>query len=433
MTYAGPVLLVPGFMGSVLARSSGHARIWVDPLWAVPHVQEFLDNLELRTPADTRLSPDGVLHDVNIGDIIRVGIYRDLHEFCLSPAGLGLRPEDYYEFAFDWRKTLSEAAEQLATAVLSVPNPPITVIAHSQGGLVLTMLFHQHPAVGERIGKVFAVGCPFAGVVKTIAMIEQGTGILSALFPSDPIRTLLRTMPGTYEMFPSRATIPLFRDPDGKPARPCHDLSWFPSDKYDQTLLKQAGAVTSALPLELGVPLRIVEGYGVNTATLAQATTGKGPRVDWSIQGDGTCPARSLTAGTGTGGSGVADTTTLSIPFGEHVELIRRREFLKWLSDDLLGTPGKPQVTAVVRNHFQPAGTQNVIIVETRNDRGEPLGTARPTARLRQGIPIQLEPCPIAHEARWLGQFNQPTGADQILVAVPGSSVQPSPLIVAGT
>jgi len=429
-----PVLVIPGFMGSSLNEVGSGRRTWVEPTWAAANAERFLESLELRTPGDARLAPSGILHDVNIGDLIRVGIYRDLHEFCLDPNGLALPPGQYHEFAYDWRKPLAEAAASLATTLRGIPDPPVTVIAHSQGGLVLTKLFLDNPEIAARVGKVFAVGCPFAGLVKTIAMVQHGTGILASLFPSDPIRTLLRAMPGAYELFPSRAATGLFRDPSGAPARPWDDRNWFPPDLYDSSLLKAAGTVISRLPLQLPVPLRIVEGYGVETATLARATPNGGPSVEWTIQGDGTCPARSLTAATGTEISGVPATATLSVPFAEHVELIRRREFFAYLRDDLTGTPRGPQIIAVVKRNLLPPGAQNTLIIETRDGSGRPLGAKDPPAvQSRHGVQIQLEPCPIAGTARWLGHFHQPPEADQIVVTVAGNEKQPPPILIGPT
>jgi len=430
-----PLLVIPGFMGSQLARVTDHQRVWVDPTWAVTHVNEFLDNLALKTTTDDRLKPDGILHDVNIGDIVRIGIYRDLHEFCVSPAGLGLPPTDYHEVAYDWRKTLSEAAQQVATALVAIPNPPVNVIAHSQAGLVVSALYRDAPSAAARIGKIFALGCPFAGLLKTIAMLQGGSGILTNFFPEDPIRSLLIGMPGTYEMLPSPHNPGLIRDAAGNTVSPFDHPDWFPPAVFDPSLLSAAADSLAILSAEFEVPLRIIEGYGVSTGTYAQ-WNGTNLEVQSTEDGDGTCPARSLLSATGTGGGSTLAIRWLSIPFGEHVELVRRREFFTFLRADLIpGSPQPQQVLACVRRPMLPLGTENLLIVETRTPDGKPLATGVPIVSTTNSMTIPLLPCATAPDARWLAHFPQPPGAQRVRVQVPGipPASQPRPFVIVGT
>ena len=145
------------------------------------------------------------------------------------------------------------------------------------------MLFLRRPDASPRVGTVFAVGCPFAGLIKTMAMIQHGT-VLAALFPNDPIRTLLRTMPGAYELFPSRATIGLISRPrEASAALPRSQLV-SSGPVTTRPCSKAPGRRPVPLPLQLPVLLRMIEGYGRETATMASATSKGDLRIEWTIQ-----------------------------------------------------------------------------------------------------------------------------------------------------
>lgn len=432
MPGANPILLVPGFMGSRLSRVRDNRLIWVDPLWAAGNLSAVIRDLRLARPDDPKLYPSGVLHDVEIGNFLRVGVYRRLHEFALSRHGLGLEPRDYGEFAFDWRKSIEGAAQELDDTLVgfAAPGRPVTLIAHSQGGLVVAKLFSMGGPGAARVGKLVAVGCPFAGLLKTIDMIERGSTILDLLFPGDPIRDLLSAMPGAYELMPSRTAPALFSDAAGVPSTPFQVAGGMPASRYDPALLAAAEPVVSGLSLDFPVPVRLVDGYGKTTAVAGRLAAG-GVAVQDGIEGDGTCPSASLLAATGTAAGGELGRRVFSVPFGPHVELVRDPAFLGFLKGDLL--PGQAigdQVTAEVKSRLGQPGGDNLLIVETRDPSGAPLGTGSPLAHLGDHGAIPLVPCPVAGEARWLGAFLHPTGVETIRVTVPGvpAAEQPAPI-----
>jgi pimeloyl-ACP methyl ester carboxylesterase len=420
------LMLIPGFMGSQLSRKRDAFRIWVDPLWAAGHAQDFLEELELDTPTDPRLQSNGVLHDVEITDFLRVGVYRQLHEFSLASNGLGLDPAHYHEFGYDWRKSVTEAAQDLETALVAIPGTdPIVLIAHSQGGLVVLALFAAAGPGAQRVAKVIAVGCPFAGLLKTIAMVEQGSGVLTTLFPADPIRALLHGMPSTYELMPRKAGLGLFMDSSGAASTPF--ASSLPPDRYDLILLAAARSV-EALPFGLPVPLRLVEGFGYNTAVRAQGGA-TGLSITFDIDGDGTCPSASLRAVTGTAQEGEPARCTFSLPFGEHVGLVAEPLVLAYCKRELVGVR-TPELLARVRSTMLPTGTENLLILETRDATGETSSTtAPPIVTSEHGRTLAL--IPNAEQTRWTARFLQPHGFDQLLISVDTTTV--APVAIVGT
>ncbi|HUK14546.1 MAG TPA: hypothetical protein VLW17_14705 [Thermoanaerobaculaceae bacterium] len=430
MSSPGPIVLVPGFMGSRLARRSDRQLIWVDPFWVVAHADEFVGALDLSRPLPTALGPDGVLHDVEIGGLLRVGIYRAFEAFAIDPLGLGVAPADFHEFAYDWRVGVAESATALDALLAALPGTQAaTLAAHSMGGLVAAALFAQGGPGAARVGKLVAVGCPFAGLLKTIDMIEHGSGVLTLLFPHDPIRELLGGWPGTYELMPSRRDPTQFLDAAGAPSTPFLAAADMPPARYDHALLAAAGAAVSGLDLAFPVPVRLIEGFGLATAVSA-AVAPLGVTVTRDIHGDGTCPGRSLNAASGSAAPGQPASRVFSLPFGEHVELMRDPAVLAYLRADLLGAPAAPQVMARVRSRFAVPGTDNLLVVETRDPDGAALGTGTPTAKLAGGRAIPLAPCPAAGAARWLGPFDHPAELTTLEVEVPGipAAQQPHPI-----
>ncbi len=430
---ADPIVLIPGFMGSRLSRVRDNQQVWVDPVWALTNLPGFVRDLMLRSPDDPKLYPSGVLHDVDIADLVRVGVYRRLWKFALSPTGLGLAPSDYHEFAFDWRKGVSAAAAELDAVLVGLPdrNRPVTLIAHSQGGLVVARLFKLAGPGSSRVSKVVAVGCPFAGLLKTVKMIAVHSDVLSDLLPHDPIRTLVAAMPGAYELMPSRTNPALFTDAAGAPATPFACADALAALGFDRTLLDAAGTVASALPLSFPVPVRLIEGFGILTSV--SATLAGGLEVRDSLEGDGTCPAASLLAAQGTANGVHPARAVFSVPFGAHVGLVSNDSVLGFLAGDLLDQPAPPaRIAADVRFKLAVPGLENLLIIETRDGLGGPLGTGAPRATLTGSGELQVTPCAVEGDARWLARFPHPSSLSTLTVTVPGidAALQPKPIHV---
>lgn len=333
-----PIVVIPGFMGSRLVRVRDGKPIWVDLLWALSHLPQFLRELSLTTPDDPELSANELMESVDLNNFVRQGIYSDLKTFALTPKpnGLGIAPYEYWEFPYDWRKTIVHAANDLEVFLLGLePSRKVNLIAHSQGGLVVQKLFAMGGPGSKRVGKVFGVGCPFGGLVKTLDILEHGTGIpvLSSL-PNDPLRFLLSRMPGAYELMPQSDQLGLFLDEHGASTTPFAHAGKLDTSIYQPELLQAAEQVVSSLVRQFPVPLRLIKGTGLQTAIQGRVS-GKRVVIEHGNAGDGTVPNRSLEAGTGTAVGTEDGTSTLTIPGGEHVELIRDPKFFEFLKSEL--------------------------------------------------------------------------------------------------
>lgn len=94
-------------------------------------------------------------------------------------------------FAWDWRRSVREAAERFL-ATVEPQLPPYTLIGHSAGGMVVKIIANQSPA---KMRRAITVGTPFFGC---------GTQI--RLFMS-PVAQIVASLPGAYEyLFMDRPT-----------------------------------------------------------------------------------------------------------------------------------------------------------------------------------------------------------------------------------
>ncbi len=425
---AGRVVLVPGFMGSRLARRADGQLIWVDALWAPFHLAELYDELLLRAPDDPRLGPDGALDTVPFGEVVHFGVYSPLRRFATSPLGLGLLPSDFVEHAYDWRKGLDGAAADLEALLAGLPDDgkPVAVIAHSQGGLVVSRLLSLGGPGAARVTKLFAVGCPFSGLLKTIDVMERDAGLLIGALAGHPMRSLLSGMPGAYELMPSGHVPSLFRGAAGDPTTPFEQAAALPP-YYDRDLLAAAGEVVSGLAPSFSIPLRLVEGYGVETPVAARLVA-DGVEVVHGLEGDGTCPSASLLAAS----TSSPDRKVLSVPFGDHIPLVAHPTFLAFLREDLVpGMPPRPQVVAKVAARMAPAGAHDVLLVQARDASGAALGEGPPRAVTGEGVELQFSAFGTRGGA-WQARFAHPAVPGLVRISIPGvaSELQPRPILL---
>lgn len=201
-----------------------------------------------------------------------------------------------HEFAYDWRKPIHTAADQLHGFIEQLaaanPNRRFALVAHSMGGLVSSIYAQRSPNWSDRIQRAVFVGSPLGG---SYAPIEAVLGVypffkaLAGLSRHDDIldlRALAVTLPGLLQMMPNPG---LFDDPvdcytlapwpnGPKPLQRWLDLSRnVKSQILDSPLLDRTSGIVSR---EFGT---------VATATLAGANIDVGPRTG---PGDGTVPIR---------------------------------------------------------------------------------------------------------------------------------------------
>lgn len=186
------VFLVPGMMASHL--KVGSSRVWLDPT-AIAR-GEFR---KLKLGAGDRVTAEGLFADG----------YQRLIDFL--QARLVVK-----QFPFDWRKSVFDAARQLARQVeaeLAAHDKPVGFIGHSTGGLVVRAMIAERPdlwkRVRERRGRVVMLGAPNGGtwVVPRLLLgaerlVRQLALVDFAHKPSD-LAGVFRTFTGLLEQLPA--------------------------------------------------------------------------------------------------------------------------------------------------------------------------------------------------------------------------------------
>jgi pimeloyl-ACP methyl ester carboxylesterase len=127
-----------------------------------------------------------------------------------------------FPFCYDWRKTLAVAAADLEHFLRrQFHGQPVTLVAHSMGGLVARTLLLSRPMATDPeskplVERLVMLGTPnygsfevpliFAGIQDTVRLLIRLTGGVGGLFNEGPARQRLLdvvdTFPGVYQMLP---------------------------------------------------------------------------------------------------------------------------------------------------------------------------------------------------------------------------------------
>ena len=241
-----PIVFIPGIMGSKLVDPDSAQSVWGDfsRLYADPTQSEnrrlIALPMEPGRPLDELTSTaeaDGALGEARPRRLpFVVGAYRDiLQSVGIGSAGSGTRHSpDFagagafasFEFAYDWRRSLDEAARKLgeflrlATFFVQAARgntEPVKfdIVAHSMGGLVLRyyLRYGTQPlpydgtlprltwAGSERVSRAVIIGTPNAGSTLAIERLVAGLPGKSLVHPGfDPF--IVGTMPALYQLLP---------------------------------------------------------------------------------------------------------------------------------------------------------------------------------------------------------------------------------------
>jgi CHAT domain/PLD-like domain/Lecithin:cholesterol acyltransferase len=144
-------------------------------------------------------------------------------------------------FWYDWRKSLTTAAADLDHFLRSeFRGKPVTLVAHSMGGLVARTLLLDDPKAADGrpiVERLVMLGTPnygsfetpqiFAGVQESVRQLVRLTGGIGGLFDSGPARSrvfdILNSFPAIYHLLPWPGRLP-----DGDPVRQIHDRLYDP-------------------------------------------------------------------------------------------------------------------------------------------------------------------------------------------------------------
>jgi pimeloyl-ACP methyl ester carboxylesterase len=184
------VYLVPGIMGSQLMRPRPAPwpadLLWIDPLDIINGRLE-----ELTLPRHDDLKSFGALPYSYLGLKLR-----------LQAAGF-----DVCLYDFDWRQDLQTVAAQLAARVRAEAGRPVSLVAHSMGGLVARAALAL-PGL-EHVQRLVALGAPFTGSFAVVQALRGSYPVVRRLAAMDQhhdaetlAREVFSSFPSLYQMLP---------------------------------------------------------------------------------------------------------------------------------------------------------------------------------------------------------------------------------------
>lgn len=220
-----PVILIPGMLGSRLARRDTGEELW--PGGTAKLLTSGYEELALRIdpatlePVDDGLVPSG-LFDAAIGQDFYGRLVRALREVGgYLPSRPGQRVVQQkarmYVFTYDWRQDNVATARRLDEFIEQIrrdygdPALRVDVIAHSMGGLVVR--YYQRygtddvldgnafPVTGAgavKLRRVVLLGVPNQGATLAIHKFLNGYQVGISRLPTEGVAT----MPGLFQFFP---------------------------------------------------------------------------------------------------------------------------------------------------------------------------------------------------------------------------------------
>ena len=212
------VLFIPGFMGSRLYQETN--QLW-EPNLNPDVVKLFLD-------VNGSSTENGIYTEDIIGAVFGFNVYKTFEIFMNNLKNEKGLIADWKPFPYDWRLSLDEIINKGVTstssqrkyleneiAQLATGGSKVTIIAHSNGGLVAKAFIKQQeelknagkPNVLDKIDMVILVAVPQMGTPKTIGALLHGDEqeILEGFIVRQHVmKTFGENMPGAYNLLPSK-------------------------------------------------------------------------------------------------------------------------------------------------------------------------------------------------------------------------------------
>jgi pimeloyl-ACP methyl ester carboxylesterase len=196
------VFLLPGIMGSTL--SVGKDRIWVDPA-------------DLAFGGMERLSFDA--KGVRADSLIWM-TYRRLANYLSAS-------HEVVPFPYDWRLSLEVEAKRLAEVIQEKlteaerQQQPVSILAHSMGGLLARAMIAVRPEVWKRMcqhaeARLIMLGTPNQGsyvipnVITGRESLMKKLALLDLKHSQSELIAIVCEFPGFLELLPSHGTLDLF-------------------------------------------------------------------------------------------------------------------------------------------------------------------------------------------------------------------------------
>lgn len=204
------VVLLPGGMGSQLDRSDAPFREGALPPTEYDTVWIDLGTLVLGQALTLEIEPDGRDRDGHV--IVANGPLRFLVNAYDATEAYFRRPDvdmNYVAFGYDWRQSLGESAAFLHDFLSLLqarvratfdedPLADLTLLAHSQGGLVAKVFLHRVPDPAQWMRRLVAVGTPFYGTWSHQRRYFVGEPALDPIHSGSVMAPIIATLPGPY-------------------------------------------------------------------------------------------------------------------------------------------------------------------------------------------------------------------------------------------
>jgi len=233
----GKVLVLPGIMGSKLGREKSLLGwvdysdvIWLDPV-----------DMRLGRLADLALGPGGKPRKGTQSVGVLYSFYLRL-KLTLDRAGFDA---DFHHY--DWRRPVRDLGKEFA-AFLNRQKEPVTVVAHSMGGIV-TRAAIQAGARADKLKRVIMIGTPNHGSFVPAQALRAAYPFLKTLartFDRDlatVTEEVFSTFAGLYDLLPAPETFPdypIFDSEHWPQSKPRPNSEYLESARSAQSLLAPA-------------------------------------------------------------------------------------------------------------------------------------------------------------------------------------------------
>ena len=279
------IVWLHGILGGHLARPNFlRTRIWLNPLELA--VGNVATNLALERDGASsvdgrRLETDGMLQ-VFYGEAERAWRRQ---RFVV------------HDFSYDWRLNIDQLADKLHSSLQALiqerPCRRFLIVAHSMGGLVVSIYAERHPEWRDTVQRAIFMGTPLGGsyaplqaFIGTYDFLQKLAMISSRVSPID-LRRMAVTLPGLIDMLPNPAQYP--------DASASYTTVVWPKD-IDPPMQRWLDHSRNLKPLITGSPLlertTLLVSLGHPTVATAVVTNGVIHNGPVTGAGDGTVPAR---------------------------------------------------------------------------------------------------------------------------------------------
>jgi pimeloyl-ACP methyl ester carboxylesterase len=207
------IVLIPGFQASQLGLMSNDDI--KDVLWA-PHNNGDVRSLFFNSAGESNY---GIRAFEILNSVFGKEYYAPITHHLNSLVDRGVIAS-WSDFPYDWRYSIfniqasstesgDKGLEKLRQLVLEESlrskNGKVTLIAHSNGGLVTRALIAQYPDISAKIESIIYVGVPHIGTPKAIASLLHGAGesiLAGILMRAKTARDFGLTLPGAFGLLP---------------------------------------------------------------------------------------------------------------------------------------------------------------------------------------------------------------------------------------